>query len=92
MGVGVGVGDGVGVEVGVGVGVGAGAGVGVEVGAGAGEMLGEAMIAIEMSATARDIAMTMHAHPTLLETLGEAAEGMYGLSPHQQPKRDKAKA
>ena len=66
-------------------------GVGI-VGAGAGEMLGEAMIAIEMSATARDIAMTMHAHPTLLETLGEAAEGMYGLSPHQQPKRDKAKA
>jgi len=45
-----------------------------------------------MSATARDIAMTMHAHPTLLETLGEAAEGMYGLSPHQQPKREKAKA
>ncbi len=65
-------------------------GVGI-VGAGAGEMLGEALVAIEMSATARDIAMTMHAHPTLLETIGEAAEGMYGLSPHQAPKKDKVK-
>ncbi len=61
-------------------------GVGI-VGAGAGEMLGEAMLAIEMSASARDIALTMHAHPTLLETIGEAAEGFYGLSAHQMPPR-----
>jgi dihydrolipoamide dehydrogenase len=66
-------------------------GVGI-VGVEAGEMLGEAMLAIEMSASARDIAMTMHAHPTLLETIGEAAEGMYGMSAHQlPPKKEPAK-
>jgi dihydrolipoamide dehydrogenase len=61
-------------------------GVGI-VGADAGEMIGEGMLAIEMSATARDVALTMHAHPTLSETIGEAAEGLYGLSPHQMPPR-----
>jgi dihydrolipoamide dehydrogenase len=61
-------------------------GVGI-VGAGAGEMLAEATLAIEMSATARDVAMTMHAHPTLSETLGEAAEAYYGGTPHQLPPR-----
>jgi dihydrolipoamide dehydrogenase len=67
-------------------------GVGI-VGVEAGEMLGEAMLAIEMGASVRDIALTMHAHPTLLETLGEAAEAHYGLSPHQlPPKKEKAKA
>jgi dihydrolipoamide dehydrogenase len=62
------------------------------VGVGAGELIGEAMLAIEMSASARDVAMTMHAHPTLTETLGEAAEMAYGLSPHVMPKREKVKA
>ncbi len=57
------------------------------VGVGAGEMLGEGMLAIEMAATARDIAMTMHAHPTLLETIGEAAEMYYGASVHTAPKK-----
>jgi dihydrolipoamide dehydrogenase len=67
-------------------------GVGI-VGVEAGEMLGEAMLAIEMGASVRDVALTMHAHPTLLETLGEAAEGHYGLSPHQlPPKKEKARA
>jgi dihydrolipoamide dehydrogenase len=67
-------------------------GVGI-VGVEAGEMLGEAMLAIEMSASARDVAMTMHAHPTLLETLGEAAEAYYGISVHQAPpKKEAAKA
>lgn len=61
-------------------------GVGI-VGVEAGEMLGEAMLAIEMAASVRDLAMTMHAHPTLLETIGEAAEGYYGLSAHQLPPR-----
>jgi dihydrolipoamide dehydrogenase len=61
-------------------------GVGI-VGAGAGELLAEATLAIEMSATARDVAMTMHAHPTLSETIGEAAEAFYGGTPHQLPPR-----
>src|SRR5262249_15062893 len=57
------------------------------VGVAAGEMIGEAMLALEMAASARDVAMTMHAHPTLSETIGEAAEALYGLSPHQLPPR-----
>jgi dihydrolipoamide dehydrogenase len=61
-------------------------GVGI-VGAGAGEMLAEATLAIEMSATARDVAMTIHAHPTLSETIGEATEAFYGGSAHQLPPR-----
>ncbi len=61
-------------------------GVGV-VGAGAGEMIAEAMLAIEMSASARDVALTMHAHPTLSETVLEAAESLYGLNIHTLPKK-----
>ena len=61
-------------------------GVGI-VGVEAGEMIAEAMLAIEMSASARDVALTMHAHPTLSETLMEAAESLYGLAPHTLPKK-----
>jgi len=56
-------------------------GVGI-VGHGAAELIGEAVLAIEMGATARDIAETVHAHPTLSETLMEAAEVFYGQSTH----------
>ena len=66
-------------------------GVGI-VGVEAGEMLAEAMLAIEMSASARDLAMTMHAHPTLSETVGEAAEAFYGGGVHQLPPRSKVPA
>ncbi len=66
-------------------------GVGI-VGVEAGELLGEAMLAIEMAASARDVAMTMHAHPTLTETIGEVAEALYGMSAHQLPLREKVKA
>ncbi len=61
-------------------------GVGI-VGVEAGEMIAEAMLAIEMAASARDVALTMHAHPTLSETLGEAAESIYGLAVHQLPRK-----
>ena len=44
------------------------------VGAGAGELIAEAVLALEMGADAEDIALTVHAHPTLSETLGFAAE------------------
>src|SRR5262249_14756735 len=40
------------------------------VGAGAGELIGEAVLAVEMAASARDLAMIIHAHPTLTETGG----------------------
>jgi dihydrolipoamide dehydrogenase len=65
-------------------------GVGI-VGVEAGEMIAEGMLALEMAATARDLAMTMHAHPTLAETVGEAAEGMYGMGVHQLPRKEGAK-
>ena len=56
-------------------------GVGI-VGAGAGEMIAEAVLAIEMGAVARDLADSIHAHPTLSETLMEAAEGVIGQATH----------
>mgnify|MGYP003348199851 CR=1 FL=1 len=46
----------------------------------AGEMIGEAMLALEMGATARDLALTMHAHPTLSEAVMEAAEAVHGMA------------
>ncbi len=56
-------------------------GVGI-VGAGAGDLISEGVLAIEMGATANDIAQTVHPHPTLSETLMEAAEAFYGHSAH----------
>jgi dihydrolipoamide dehydrogenase len=44
------------------------------VGVNAGELLAEAMLAIEMGADAEDLALTIHSHPTLSETVGFAAE------------------
>jgi dihydrolipoyl dehydrogenase len=56
-------------------------GVGI-VGTGAGELIAEAVLAIESGATAKDLATTVHPHPTLSETLKEAAEAHLGKSPH----------
>ena len=56
-------------------------GVGV-CGAGAGELISEAVLALEMGATAEDIALTVHPHPTLSETLMECAEAFYGHATH----------
>ena len=44
------------------------------VGPNAGELVAEAGLAIEMGADASDIGLTIHAHPTLSETIGMAAE------------------
>ena len=52
------------------------------VGSGAGEMISEGVLAIEMGATARDIAEAVHPHPTLSETMMEAAEAFYGHATH----------
>ena len=35
-----------------------------------------------MAATAQDLALSIHPHPTLSETLGEAAETLHGLATH----------
>ncbi len=48
------------------------------VGAGAGELIAEATLAIEMGAIAQDVALTIHPHPTLSETIMGAAELIYG--------------
>ncbi len=62
-------------------------GVGI-VGAGAGELIAEGVLAIEMGALAKDIALTIHPHPTLSETLMESAEVFFGTSTHvYRPKR-----
>ncbi|MBR9979175.1 MAG: dihydrolipoyl dehydrogenase, partial [Bacteroidetes bacterium] len=51
-------------------------------GPGAGELIAEGVLAIEMAATVRDLALSIHPHPTLSETLMEAAEVYYGHSTH----------
>ena len=54
-----------------------------------GELISEGVLAIEMGATAADLELSIHPHPTLSETLMEAAELIYGTSTHfHKPKRD----
>jgi len=56
-------------------------GVGIA-GHGAGELIAEGVLAVEMGAVAEDLALTIHPHPTLSETLMEAAEAFEGRSTH----------
>ncbi len=62
-------------------------GVGIT-GPGAGEMIAEGVLAIEMAALAHDVAATIHPHPTLTETVMNAADVFYGTSTEiYRPKR-----
>ena len=62
-------------------------GVGV-VGAGAGELIAEGVLAVEMAALASDLKLSIHPHPTMSETLMEAAEVFFGHSTHvYRPKK-----
>jgi dihydrolipoamide dehydrogenase len=62
-------------------------GVGI-VGAGAGELIAEGVLAVEMGALAKDLALTIHPHPTLSETLMNAAEVFFGTATDiYRPKR-----
>ncbi len=63
-------------------------GVGI-VGAGAGEMIAEGVLAVETAAVARDLAESIHAHPTLSETLMESAESAFGQATHMLRTRKK---
>jgi dihydrolipoamide dehydrogenase len=64
-------------------------GVGIA-GAGAGELIAEGVLAVEMGATADDLKLTIHPHPTLSETLMESAEVFFGQSTHIfKPRRKK---
>jgi len=59
------------------------------VGREAGEMIGEGVLAIEMGALAEDLALTIHAHPTLSETEGEVAELFLGTATHLLPPKQR---
>ena len=62
-------------------------GVGI-VGVSAGEMISEGVLALEMAATATDVELTIHPHPTLSETIMESAEMFFGTSTDvYRPKR-----
>ena len=62
-------------------------GVGI-VGPGAGELISEGVLAVEMGATAGDVKLSIHPHPTLSETLMESAEMFFGQATHvYKPKR-----
>jgi len=62
-------------------------GVGI-VGTGAGELIAEGTLAIEMAALAKDVALTIHPHPTLSETIMQSAEVFFGTSTDlYRPKR-----
>ena len=56
-------------------------GVGI-VGEGAGELIAEAVLAIEMGASAKDLALSIHPHPTLSESMMECSEIFFGQSTH----------
>lgn len=61
------------------------------VGAHAGELLGELTLALEFGASTEDLALTIHGHPTLHETVGLAAELACGtITDLPNPGRNKA--
>ncbi len=60
------------------------------VGPGAGELIAEAVLAIEMGCEVRDVTETVHAHPTLGETLMNAGEVFFGTATEiYKPKRSR---
>jgi len=61
-------------------------GVGI-VGPHAGDLISEGLLAVEMGATAQDLAETVHPHPTLSETIMESAEAFLGHSTHTVPRK-----
>lgn len=61
-------------------------GVGI-VGHGAGELIGEGVLAVQSGATASELAHAVHPHPTLSETLMEAAEAFFGTATHAITRR-----
>jgi dihydrolipoamide dehydrogenase len=61
------------------------------VGVNAGELLAEAVLAIEAGLDAEDVALTIHPHPTLSETIGFSAEAAEGTITDIMPKRKRPK-
>ncbi|MDF0675964.1 MAG: dihydrolipoyl dehydrogenase [Nitrospira sp.] len=56
-------------------------------GVGAGELIAEGVLAVEMGAVAEDLAASIHPHPTLSETVMEAAELFHGQATHFHPSK-----
>ncbi|HTU28830.1 MAG TPA: FAD-dependent oxidoreductase, partial [Solirubrobacteraceae bacterium] len=61
------------------------------VGVGAGDLISEAVLALEMGASAEDIALTIHPHPTLSETVAFAAEMIDGSITDLMPPRKRSR-
>jgi len=57
------------------------------VGVNAGELIAEVALAIEMGCDAEDLALTIHPHPTLSESIGFSAEVLEGTCTDLPPKR-----
>ena len=62
------------------------------VGVNAGELLAEAVLAIEAGLDTEDVALTIHPHPTLSETVGFSAEAAEGTITDIMPKRKRARS
>jgi dihydrolipoamide dehydrogenase len=61
-------------------------------GPGAGELIGEAVLAIEMACEVHDLAASIHAHPTLGETMMNAAEVFFGTATEiYKPRKETAR-
>ncbi|NUM52940.1 MAG: dihydrolipoyl dehydrogenase [Candidatus Hydrogenedentes bacterium] len=59
------------------------------IGAEAGELIASAALAMKLEATVEDLAHTIHTHPTLAETVMEAAEDYYGVGIHTPARKAK---
>ena len=61
-------------------------------GVGAGELIGECVLAINNGLKVKDLANSIHPHPTLSETLMECAESFYGEATHiyKRPKKQQS--
>jgi dihydrolipoamide dehydrogenase len=67
-------------------------GIGI-VGVSAGDLIAEGILAIEMGCDVRDLTHSIHAHPTLSETLAFAGESFYGIATEiYKPRREKERA
>ena len=61
------------------------------VGVNAGELLAEVVLAIEAGLDTEDVALTIHPHPTLIETIGFSAEQAEGTITDLMPKRKRTR-
>ena len=61
-------------------------------GSGAGELIAEGVLALEMGASASDLDLTIHPHPTLSETVMESAAALFGQATHFYAPKKKGRA